>query len=80
MGGGIGGTSAAYELTNIALENGVEFEMDLYEPEEIGGRLATAFINGFEFEIGGSIIHSKNKYMNSYVEKFSKYAYIKYYK
>lgn len=47
--------------------------MDLYEPDKIGGRLATSFVNGFEFETGGSIIHSANKYMNLYVEKFSKY-------
>lgn len=76
IGGGIGGTTAAYELTNLALKNDVDFEIDLYEPGKIGGRLATINVNGYEFESGGSIIHSNNMYLRKYVEKFSKYFYI----
>ena len=43
--------------------------IDLYEPGNIGGRLATTTINNEQYEVGGSIIHPKNKYMVDFVDK-----------
>jgi len=70
VGGGIGGNSAGYFLrenfhkAQILLINKAEANGD-----PIGGRLATVKVNGRDYEIGGSIIHSTNKYMVDYLEK-----------
>ena len=67
---GIGGNSAGYFLrenfhkAQILLINKAEANGD-----PIGGRLATVKVNGRDYEIGGSIIHSTNKYMVDYLEK-----------
>ncbi|XP_054280927.1 prenylcysteine oxidase 1-like [Macrosteles quadrilineatus] len=68
IGGGIGGTVCAYELSKLATKSGHDISLDLYEEAEIGGRLATTNIDGHEFETGGSIIHVENKHMANYVE------------
>lgn len=65
IGGGIGGASASHFLTEL-LNNTVD--IDLYEAQTIGGRLATVKIDNKEFEAGGSIIHPKNKYMQKFVK------------
>lgn len=44
--------------------------IDLYEKNEIGGRLTTVKINGNYYEAGGAIIHSKNKYMTDFIKLF----------
>ncbi|CAG0899810.1 unnamed protein product [Cyprideis torosa] len=68
IGGGIGGTAAAYFLKQeFAGSGGVK--VDLYEKNQIGGRLQTAFLGGVEYETGGSIIHSRNRYMLSFVKE-----------
>ncbi|XP_076045567.1 prenylcysteine oxidase 1-like [Oratosquilla oratoria] len=67
VGGGIGGTATAYFLHEYL---GDDVILDLYEPGEIGGRLATTVIGGREYEIGGSIIHPKNNYMVDFAKKF----------
>ncbi len=69
IGGGIGGTSAAYFLRNNLGSSAV---IDLYEPNLIGGRVATINIDGRDYESGGSIIHPDNKYMVNFREEFGK--------
>lgn len=40
----------------------------MYEVKTIGGRLATIEIDNNEFEAGGSIIESENRYMQDFVK------------
>ena len=49
IGGGIGGTTAALFLREEFLD---EVEIDLYEKDKIGGRLAIAEIGGRFYESG----------------------------
>ncbi|XP_011865640.1 PREDICTED: prenylcysteine oxidase-like [Vollenhovia emeryi] len=65
IGGGIGGGSASHFLTELF--NGT-MKIDLYEARTVGGRLATVNIGGVEVEAGGSILHTKNMYMQRFVE------------
>lgn len=53
-----------------------EIKIDLYEGKEIGGRLATIEYKGRHYEVGGSIIHSKNLLMKQFVEKFGLFRFI----
>ncbi|KYM93830.1 Prenylcysteine oxidase [Cyphomyrmex costatus] len=65
IGGGIGGAVTSHFLTELFNES---VKIDLYEPKTIGGRLATIKIDEDEIEAGGSIIHSKNMYMQRFVK------------
>lgn len=65
IGGGIGGTSCAYFLKEIFKKS---VNIDIYEGNKVGGRLATVFMeDDSEYEVGGSIIHQRNKYMSDFV-------------
>ncbi|CAL4249217.1 unnamed protein product, partial [Meganyctiphanes norvegica] len=66
IGGGIGGTSAAYFLHDLFGDN---LLLDIYEPGPIGGRLATVPIGEKYYEVGGAIIHPKNMYMVNFVKQ-----------
>ena len=70
IGGGIGGTASAYFLRQLFGAGKVKIH--LYERERIGGRLATVPVHGQFYETGGSIIHPRNKYMQSFVKTFGK--------
>lgn len=60
IGAGIGGTSAAYFLHKKL----PTAKIDILEANQVvGGRLATLFAAGREYEIGGSIIHPANRLM-----------------
>ncbi|XP_057319102.1 prenylcysteine oxidase 1-like [Microplitis mediator] len=65
IGGGIGGASASHYLSDLLNDN---VDIDLFEADKIGGRLATLNINDDEYETGGSIIHSRNKLMRKFVQ------------
>ncbi|XP_046615254.1 prenylcysteine oxidase-like isoform X1 [Neodiprion virginianus] len=65
VGAGIGGASASHFLTELLDGN---LEIDIFEADQIGGRLATVRVNDEEYEAGGSIIHSRNKYMKAFLE------------
>ncbi|RZF47288.1 hypothetical protein LSTR_LSTR009779 [Laodelphax striatellus] len=67
IGAGIGGTSCAYFLTELF---GKDVYIDIFEAEEVGGRLKSQYIGGIEVELGGAVIHPRNKYMKSFVKKF----------
>ncbi|KAJ9598876.1 hypothetical protein L9F63_026586, partial [Diploptera punctata] len=68
IGGGIGGTSASYFLYELFGPKGAQ--IDLYEPNKIGGRLSVIEVNGRNYEAGGSIIHGRNKYMVDFLKHF----------
>nr|CAD7411179.1 unnamed protein product [Timema poppensis] len=68
IGGGIGGTSAAFFIYDLFGSNGAQ--IDLYESNRIGGRLATIEVNNQKYEAGGSILHPRNKYMSDFVKLF----------
>nr|BAB62222.1 hypothetical protein [Macaca fascicularis] len=65
IGAGIGGTSAAYYLRQ---KFGKDVKIDLFEREEVGGRLATMMVQGQEYEAGGSVIHPLNLHMKRFVK------------
>uniref|UniRef100_A0A3B1K477 Prenylcysteine oxidase 1 n=1 Tax=Astyanax mexicanus TaxID=7994 RepID=A0A3B1K477_ASTMX len=66
IGGGIGGTSAAYFLRQ---EFGSSVKIDVFEAGTVGGRLATENIRGQDYENGGSIIHPLNLHMKHFVDR-----------
>lgn len=65
VGGGIGGTSCAFALKQGL---GANLSLALFEMGEVGGRLATIEMAGHEYESGGSIIHSQNREMATFVK------------
>ncbi|XP_045405754.1 prenylcysteine oxidase-like [Lemur catta] len=65
IGAGIGGTSAAYILRQ---KFGKDVKIDVFEREEVGGRLATMTVQGQDYEAGGSIIHPLNLHMKRFVK------------
>ncbi|XP_071486467.1 prenylcysteine oxidase 1-like [Diadema antillarum] len=67
IGGGLGGTSSAYYLRELF---GDAASITLYEKGEIGGRLATVAVGGDDYELGGSILHPRNRYMKNFVKEF----------
>ncbi|XP_017566709.1 prenylcysteine oxidase-like isoform X2 [Pygocentrus nattereri] len=66
IGGGIGGTGAAYFLRQ---EFGPSVKIDVFEAGPVGGRLATENIRGHDYETGGSIIHPLNLHMKHFVDR-----------
>jgi len=64
IGGGIGGASVAYFLSQRL--PGVD--VTVFEMDRVGGRLDTVDIADRRYEVGGSIIHSANKLMVDYLE------------
>lgn len=69
VGGGIGGTAAAYYLRQ---EFGPAVTIDVFEPSTVGGRLATVKVGDYEYETGGSVIHPLNLHMKHFVERLGK--------
>ncbi|KAM6901419.1 prenylcysteine oxidase 1 isoform 1-T2 [Lycodopsis pacificus] len=66
VGAGIGGTSAAFYLRQ---EFGAGVKIDVFEPGDVGGRLATVKIGEHEYETGGAAIHPLNLHMKHFIEK-----------
>ncbi|XP_030292625.1 prenylcysteine oxidase 1 [Sparus aurata] len=66
VGAGIGGTAAAFYLRQ---EFGAGAKIDVYEPGDVGGRLATVKIGDHEYEMGGAVIHPLNLHMKHFIEK-----------
>ncbi|XP_008821470.1 prenylcysteine oxidase 1 [Nannospalax galili] len=66
IGAGIGGTSSAYYLRK---KFGNDVKIDVFEREEVGGRLATLKVQGHEYEVGGSVIHPLNLHMKRFVKE-----------
>ncbi|XP_051010810.1 prenylcysteine oxidase 1 [Acomys russatus] len=66
VGAGIGGTSSAYYLRK---KFGKDVKIDVFEREEVGGRLATLEVQGDDYEAGGSVIHPLNLHMKRFVKE-----------
>lgn len=69
VGAGIGGTAAAYYLRK---EFGAGVKIDVFEPGDVGGRLATVKMGDYEYETGGSVIHPLNLHMKEFIERIGK--------
>lgn len=63
IGAGIGGTAAAYFLSQSLPQANIH----IFDEAKIGGRLATVKIAGREYEVGGSVIHPANKFMEDFL-------------
>ncbi|XP_057675807.1 prenylcysteine oxidase 1 [Corythoichthys intestinalis] len=66
VGAGIGGAAAAFYLRQ---EFGATVKIDVFEPGDVGGRLATAEMAKQEYETGGVVIHPLNLHMKHFVDK-----------
>nr|XP_057912837.1 prenylcysteine oxidase 1 isoform X2 [Doryrhamphus excisus] len=66
IGAGIGGTAAAFYLRQ---EFGPGVKIDVFEPGDVGGRLATVKIGNHEYETGGAVIHPLNLHMKQFTDK-----------
>lgn len=66
VGAGIGGTAAAYYLRQ---EFGAGVQIDVFEQNTVGGRVATVKIGDHEYETGGAVIHPLNLHMKHFIEK-----------
>ena len=69
IGAGIGGASAAHFIRK---KFGPSCHISIFEPGQVGGRLATTTMAGKEYETGGSIIHSANQLMSELVDESGK--------
>lgn len=67
IGGGIGGASAADFLTQLFYG---DIEIDLFEKDKLGGRLANIEIGGDEYEAGGAWMRRTDVYMNYFRKKY----------
>lgn len=70
IGAGIGGASASHHLTKLFEKN---LDIDIFESNKVGGRLATVSFGEDEFESGGSVILPSNKYMKDFVKLLNLY-------
>ncbi|KAJ7316299.1 hypothetical protein JRQ81_002461 [Phrynocephalus forsythii] len=71
IGAGIGGSSVAHFLQQ---HFGPQVELDVYEKDHVGGRLATVTVNKQQYESGGASIHSLNLHMQDFVKLLGKSA------
>ncbi|XP_061732265.1 prenylcysteine oxidase 1 isoform X2 [Nerophis ophidion] len=65
IGAGIGGAASAFYLRQ---EFGPGVKIDVFEPAEVGGRLATVKIGNQEYETGGAVIHPLNLHMKQFID------------
>jgi len=50
------------------------FEIEIFEKSErAGGRLALAEVQGKWYEVGGSVLHPQNRYMQHFVDILGKH-------
>ena len=67
VGGGIGGCSAAYFLRK---NGGDALDIHVFNEGVVGGRCAVIDFEGNTYEAGGAVIHTSNKYLVDFREKF----------
>lgn len=70
IGGGIGGTAAAYFLRQ---KFGRSVRIEVLERGEVGGRLATVEVEGESYEAGGSVLHPLNLHMKHFAKELGEY-------
>lgn len=66
VGAGVGGASAALFLRR---RFGADAAIDVFESGAVGGRVADVRMAGHLYEVGGTIIHGKNKEMKKLVKE-----------
>ncbi|NXL88539.1 PCYOX oxidase, partial [Alectura lathami] len=66
IGGGIGGSAAAYFLRQ---KFGRSVRIEVLEREAVGGRLATVEVEGASYEAGGSVLHPLNLHMKHFAKE-----------
>ena len=64
---GIGGSSFGYFLSQLNPGKEIQFTT-IDNGDDLGGRLRTVPVGPHSYEVGGSIIHSKNKYMVDFLD------------
>uniref|UniRef100_A0A8D0G6W1 L-amino-acid oxidase n=1 Tax=Sphenodon punctatus TaxID=8508 RepID=A0A8D0G6W1_SPHPU len=65
VGAGIGGSAVAHFLQQ---HFGPQVQLDVYEKDSVGGRLAMVTVNKQQYECGGASIHSLNLHMQDFVK------------
>ncbi|XP_053573079.1 prenylcysteine oxidase-like [Bombina bombina] len=65
VGAGIGGSAVTYFLQQ---QFGPQVQIDVYEADRVGGRLATLTVNNQQYESGSPSIHSLNLHMQNFVK------------
>ncbi|XP_073507432.1 prenylcysteine oxidase 1-like isoform X2 [Phyllobates terribilis] len=65
IGAGIGGSAVTYFLHQ---QFGPQVQIDVYEADRVGGRLATLTVNSQLYECGSPSIHSLNLHMQDFVK------------
>ncbi|XP_056430737.1 prenylcysteine oxidase-like [Hyla sarda] len=64
VGAGIGGSAVTYFLHQ---QFGPQVQIDVYEADRVGGRLATLTVNSQQYECGSPFIHSLNLHIQDFV-------------
>ena len=73
IGGGIGGSSAAYWLRQLWKGQSAARELNItFLTDDSTGRTTSVGVGGQMFEEGGSVIHPKNEYMKYFVKAAAK--------
>ncbi|KAM4677881.1 prenylcysteine oxidase 1-like [Discoglossus pictus] len=66
VGAGIGGSAVTYFLQQ---QFGPQVQIDVYEAERVGGRLATLTVNSQQYESGSPSIHSLHLHVQDFVKQ-----------
>lgn len=68
VGAGVGGCTAAYYLRD---QSGSDVDIRVFSQDgRVGGRTAVIEMEGHLYETGASIIHTSNKYLVDFADKF----------
>ncbi len=73
IGAGVGGCSAAYFLREQCGKN-AEIHVLQKAGAAVGGRAALEELAGHFYETGAGIIHTSNRYLESFARKFGKFV------
>ncbi|XP_053320692.1 prenylcysteine oxidase-like [Spea bombifrons] len=65
VGAGVGGSAVTYFLQQ---QFGPQVQIDVFEADRVGGRLATLTVNNQQYESGSLSIHSLNLHMQDFVK------------
>ena len=65
---GIGGSSAAYFLSQELAKDENEVDVTVFEKNEVGGRIASVEISGQIYDTGGIFFHELNKLISHFVD------------
>lgn len=67
IGAGVGGCSASYFLRQLC---GSDLDLHVFEKAKVGGRTDVLAFEGSEYESGGAVMHSSNKYLADFAQQF----------